>query len=192
MKEYLWNRTGSLCLFCAQMHDVFMFMYLSQYRTTEMPSFKYYVSCATFIFLCIFIIQMCVTQQWVMETHTHTHTRTELNIWSYNYDIYDANHSASLLFSFRPKKLGLVFALLACVLLLTLAICFAGHIQVINGWHLPVLNTLMMVCVCACISRFGGFIDASTFRLCVTWGMSWDLFFLVFDWLETVSGMTDH
>ncbi|XP_017313965.1 adenylate cyclase type 7 isoform X1 [Ictalurus punctatus] len=62
-----------------------------QYRTTEMPSFKYYVSCATFIFLCIFIIQMCVTQQ--------------------------------------PKKLGLVFALLACVLLLTLAICFAGHIQ---------------------------------------------------------------
>lgn len=75
MKEYLWNRTGSLCLFCAQMHDVFMFMYLSQYRTTEMPSFKYYVSCATFIFLCIFIIQMCVTQQWVIETHTHTHAR---------------------------------------------------------------------------------------------------------------------
>ncbi|KAI5088757.1 adenylate cyclase type 7, partial [Silurus meridionalis] len=62
-----------------------------QYRTTEMSSFKYYISCATFIFLCIFIIQMLVTQQ--------------------------------------PKKLGLVFALLLCVLLLTLAICFAGHIQ---------------------------------------------------------------
>uniref|UniRef100_A0A672PSF2 Adenylate cyclase type 7 n=1 Tax=Sinocyclocheilus grahami TaxID=75366 RepID=A0A672PSF2_SINGR len=29
-----------------------------QYRTIEMPSFKYYIGCATFIFLCIFIIQM--------------------------------------------------------------------------------------------------------------------------------------
>ncbi|MCJ8747232.1 hypothetical protein PDJAM_G00151110 [Pangasius djambal] len=62
-----------------------------QYRTTEMPSFKHYVSCATFIFLCIFIIQMFVTRE--------------------------------------PTQLGLVFALLTCVLLLTLAICFAGHIQ---------------------------------------------------------------
>uniref|UniRef100_A0A672PU56 Adenylate cyclase type 7 n=1 Tax=Sinocyclocheilus grahami TaxID=75366 RepID=A0A672PU56_SINGR len=32
-----------------------------QYRTIEMPSFKYYIGCATFIFLCIFIIQMLVT-----------------------------------------------------------------------------------------------------------------------------------
>ncbi|KAK2819893.1 hypothetical protein Q7C36_021539 [Tachysurus vachellii] len=62
-----------------------------QYRTTEMSSFKYYICCATFIFLCIFIIQMFVTQQ--------------------------------------PTQLGLVFALLACVLLLIVAICFAGHIQ---------------------------------------------------------------
>uniref|UniRef100_A0A9J8BF94 Adenylate cyclase type 7 n=1 Tax=Cyprinus carpio carpio TaxID=630221 RepID=A0A9J8BF94_CYPCA len=29
-----------------------------QYRTIEMPSFKYFIGCATFIFLCIFIIQM--------------------------------------------------------------------------------------------------------------------------------------
>uniref|UniRef100_A0A673H8R8 Adenylate cyclase type 7 n=1 Tax=Sinocyclocheilus rhinocerous TaxID=307959 RepID=A0A673H8R8_9TELE len=33
-----------------------------QYRTIEMPSFKYYIGCATFIFLCIFIIQMLVTK----------------------------------------------------------------------------------------------------------------------------------
>lgn len=32
--------------------------------------------------------------------------------------------------SHRRKKLGLTFAVLACVLLLTLCICFAGHIQV--------------------------------------------------------------
>ncbi|XP_043101381.1 adenylate cyclase type 7 isoform X3 [Puntigrus tetrazona] len=62
-----------------------------QYRTIEMPNFKYYIGCATFIFLCIFIIQMFVTKQ--------------------------------------RKKLGLAFAVLACVLLLTLCICFAGHIQ---------------------------------------------------------------
>ncbi|XP_026123398.1 adenylate cyclase type 7 isoform X2 [Carassius auratus] len=62
-----------------------------QYRTIEMPSFKYYIGCATLIFLCIFIIQMFVTQQ--------------------------------------RKNLGLAFAVLACVLLLILCICFAGHIQ---------------------------------------------------------------
>ncbi|XP_051754490.1 adenylate cyclase type 7 isoform X2 [Ctenopharyngodon idella] len=34
-----------------------------QYRTIEMPSFKYYIGCATFVFFCIFIIQMFVTTQ---------------------------------------------------------------------------------------------------------------------------------
>ncbi|XP_048040965.1 adenylate cyclase type 7 isoform X1 [Megalobrama amblycephala] len=34
-----------------------------QYRTIEMPGFKYYIVCATFIFLCIYIIQMFVTKQ---------------------------------------------------------------------------------------------------------------------------------
>ncbi|KAI4901805.1 hypothetical protein NFI96_017636 [Prochilodus magdalenae] len=63
----------------------------TQYRTIEMPGFKYYVGCAGFIFFCIFIIQMFVTKQ--------------------------------------PKRLGETFAGLACVLLLTLTICFAGHIQ---------------------------------------------------------------
>uniref|UniRef100_A0A9J8ATT0 Adenylate cyclase type 7 n=1 Tax=Cyprinus carpio carpio TaxID=630221 RepID=A0A9J8ATT0_CYPCA len=33
-------------------------VWFSQYRTIEMPSFKYYIGCATFVFLCIFIIQM--------------------------------------------------------------------------------------------------------------------------------------
>uniref|UniRef100_A0A671LXE4 adenylate cyclase n=1 Tax=Sinocyclocheilus anshuiensis TaxID=1608454 RepID=A0A671LXE4_9TELE len=32
------------------------------YRTIEMPRFKYYIGCATFVFLCIFIIQMLVTK----------------------------------------------------------------------------------------------------------------------------------
>ncbi|XP_036439962.1 adenylate cyclase type 7 isoform X2 [Colossoma macropomum] len=62
-----------------------------QYRTIEMPSFKYYIGCASFIFICIFVIQMSVTMQ--------------------------------------PRQLGVTFTALACVLLLTLAICFAGHIQ---------------------------------------------------------------
>ncbi|XP_051974308.1 adenylate cyclase type 2-like isoform X1 [Xyrauchen texanus] len=62
-----------------------------QYRTIEMPSFKYYIGCATFIFICIFVIQMFVTKQ--------------------------------------RKELGLAFAVLGCVLLLTLCICFGGHIQ---------------------------------------------------------------
>ncbi|XP_017548721.1 adenylate cyclase type 7 isoform X2 [Pygocentrus nattereri] len=62
-----------------------------QYRTIEMPSFKYYIGCASFIFVCIFIIQMSVTMQ--------------------------------------PRPLGVTFTALACVLLLTLTICFAGHVQ---------------------------------------------------------------
>uniref|UniRef100_A0A4W4GY91 Adenylate cyclase type 7 n=1 Tax=Electrophorus electricus TaxID=8005 RepID=A0A4W4GY91_ELEEL len=35
----------------------------AKWRTIEMPSFRYYVVCATFIFLCIFIVQMCVTKE---------------------------------------------------------------------------------------------------------------------------------
>uniref|UniRef100_A0A673K0U9 Adenylate cyclase type 7 n=1 Tax=Sinocyclocheilus rhinocerous TaxID=307959 RepID=A0A673K0U9_9TELE len=37
-----------------------------KYRTIEMPNFKYYIGCATFIFLCIFIIQMLVTNSCCM------------------------------------------------------------------------------------------------------------------------------
>ncbi|KAJ8407839.1 hypothetical protein AAFF_G00268830 [Aldrovandia affinis] len=62
-----------------------------QYRAIELPSFKYYIGCATFIFLCIFVVQMFVTKE--------------------------------------PKKLGMSFGVLACVLLLTLSVCFAGHLQ---------------------------------------------------------------
>ncbi|KAK1802159.1 hypothetical protein P4O66_021824 [Electrophorus voltai] len=62
-----------------------------QYRTIEMPSFRYYIACATFIFLCIFIVQMCVTKE--------------------------------------RRKLAVAFTVLVCALLLTLGICFAGHIQ---------------------------------------------------------------
>ncbi|XP_072527165.1 adenylate cyclase type 7 isoform X2 [Salminus brasiliensis] len=62
-----------------------------QYRTIDMPSFKYYIRCASFIFICIFIIQMLVTM--------------------------------------KHRQLGVTFTVLACVLLLTLAICFADRIQ---------------------------------------------------------------
>nr|XP_020447993.1 adenylate cyclase type 7 isoform X2 [Monopterus albus] len=33
-----------------------------QYRALDLPMFKYYVGCATFIFLCIFLVQMFVTK----------------------------------------------------------------------------------------------------------------------------------
>ncbi|XP_061601712.1 adenylate cyclase type 7 isoform X2 [Cololabis saira] len=62
-----------------------------QYRALDLPMFKHYVGCATFIFLCIFLIQMLVTKD--------------------------------------RQMFGISFGVLACVLLLTLAICFAGHLQ---------------------------------------------------------------
>ncbi|XP_044026678.1 adenylate cyclase type 7 isoform X1 [Siniperca chuatsi] len=62
-----------------------------QYRALDLPMFKHYVGCATFIFLCIFLVQMFVTKD--------------------------------------RQMLGMSFGVLVCVLLLTLAICFAGHLQ---------------------------------------------------------------
>ncbi|XP_062327412.1 adenylate cyclase type 7 isoform X2 [Osmerus eperlanus] len=62
-----------------------------QYRAIDLPMFKHYISCATFIFFCIFMVQMFVTKD--------------------------------------PRRLGISFGVLACVLLLTLVICFAGHLQ---------------------------------------------------------------
>ncbi|XP_045887859.1 adenylate cyclase type 7 isoform X1 [Micropterus dolomieu] len=62
-----------------------------QYRALDLAMFKHYVGCATFIFLCIFLVQMLVTN--------------------------------------NQQMLGLSFGVLVCVLLLTLAICFAGHLQ---------------------------------------------------------------
>ncbi|KAG7468341.1 hypothetical protein MATL_G00141880 [Megalops atlanticus] len=62
-----------------------------QYRSIDVPSFKYDMACATFIFVCIFMVQMFVTNE--------------------------------------PKKLGLSFGVLACVLMLILSICFASHLQ---------------------------------------------------------------
>uniref|UniRef100_A0A8C5E730 Adenylate cyclase type 7 n=1 Tax=Gouania willdenowi TaxID=441366 RepID=A0A8C5E730_GOUWI len=35
-----------------------------QYRALDLPMFKHYVGCATFIFLCIFVVQMFVTKDW--------------------------------------------------------------------------------------------------------------------------------
>ncbi|XP_037602100.1 adenylate cyclase type 7 isoform X2 [Sebastes umbrosus] len=62
-----------------------------QYRALDLPMFKHYVGCATFIFLCIFSVQMFVTKD--------------------------------------RQILGMSFGVLVCLLLLTLAICFAGHFQ---------------------------------------------------------------
>ncbi|XP_026234879.1 adenylate cyclase type 7 isoform X2 [Anabas testudineus] len=64
-----------------------------QYRALDLPMFKHYVVCATFIFLCIFLVQMFVTK--------------------------------------NRQMLGMSFGVLVCVLLLTLAICFAGHLQLL-------------------------------------------------------------
>ncbi|KAM3625712.1 uncharacterized protein V6R79_016395 [Siganus canaliculatus] len=62
-----------------------------QYRSLDLPMFKHYVGCATFIFFCIFLVQMLVRE--------------------------------------NRRVLGLSFGVLVCVLLLALAICFAGHLQ---------------------------------------------------------------
>uniref|UniRef100_A0AAV2LSQ2 adenylate cyclase n=1 Tax=Knipowitschia caucasica TaxID=637954 RepID=A0AAV2LSQ2_KNICA len=62
-----------------------------QYRALDLPMFKHYVGCATFIFVCIFLVQIFVTE--------------------------------------NQQKLGITFGVLICVLLLALAICFAGNIQ---------------------------------------------------------------
>ncbi|XP_018594455.1 adenylate cyclase type 2-like isoform X2 [Scleropages formosus] len=62
-----------------------------QYRAIDLPNFKYYIGCAAFIFLCIFLIQLFVANE--------------------------------------RKELGLCFGVLACILLATLAVCFAGHLQ---------------------------------------------------------------
>ncbi|KAG7482844.1 adenylate cyclase type 7 isoform X1 [Solea senegalensis] len=64
-----------------------------QYRALDLPMFKHYVGCATFIFLCIFVIQMFVTKD--------------------------------------RQMLGMSFGVLVCVLLPTLAICYAGHLQLL-------------------------------------------------------------
>lgn len=34
-----------------------------QYRSLDLPMFKHYVGCATFIFLCIFLVQMLVSTE---------------------------------------------------------------------------------------------------------------------------------
>nr|XP_023675798.1 adenylate cyclase type 2-like isoform X2 [Paramormyrops kingsleyae] len=62
-----------------------------QFRAIELPNFKYFIACASFIFFCIFLIQLLVAQE-----------RTQL---------------------------GMIVGVLACVLLLILGVCFAGHLQ---------------------------------------------------------------
>ncbi|XP_027870181.1 adenylate cyclase type 7 isoform X2 [Xiphophorus couchianus] len=62
-----------------------------QYRFLDLPMFQHYVGCATFIFLCIFVIQMLVT---------------------------------------KNREQGLTyFGVLVSILVVILAICYAGHLQ---------------------------------------------------------------
>lgn len=62
-----------------------------QYRALDLPLFKHYVGCATFIFICMFLVQILVTK--------------------------------------NQQTLGITFGVSVFVLLLTLAICFAGNLQ---------------------------------------------------------------
>lgn len=77
--------TGSLAL-CFPKKDL-----EKQYRGLDLPMFKHYVGCATFIFICIFLVQILVTK--------------------------------------NQHKLGITFGVLVFILLVTLAICFAGNLQ---------------------------------------------------------------
>ncbi|XP_032416189.1 adenylate cyclase type 7 isoform X2 [Xiphophorus hellerii] len=62
-----------------------------QYRFLDLPMFQHYVGCATFIFLCIFVIQILVT---------------------------------------KNREQGLTyFGVLVSILVVILAICYAGHLQ---------------------------------------------------------------
>uniref|UniRef100_H3C1I5 Adenylate cyclase conserved domain-containing protein n=1 Tax=Tetraodon nigroviridis TaxID=99883 RepID=H3C1I5_TETNG len=63
-----------------------------QYRSLDMPIFKHYIACAIFIFLCIFLVQIFVTED--------------------------------------QRTLVKLFGVLVCILLVILAICFSGHLQV--------------------------------------------------------------
>ncbi|XP_054587907.1 adenylate cyclase type 7 isoform X2 [Nothobranchius furzeri] len=80
----------------------------NQYRSLDLPMFKHYVGCATFIFFCIFVVQLLVSKD--------------------------------------RQKLGVMFGALVCVLLLTLAICFAGRLQRVfpdklsRCWWLPAVS----------------------------------------------------
>uniref|UniRef100_A0A668AM79 Adenylate cyclase type 7 n=1 Tax=Myripristis murdjan TaxID=586833 RepID=A0A668AM79_9TELE len=47
-----------------------LFFLPSKYRALDLPMFKHYVGCATFIFLCIFVVQMFVTNDSSVATAT--------------------------------------------------------------------------------------------------------------------------
>uniref|UniRef100_A0A668ADH9 Adenylate cyclase type 7 n=1 Tax=Myripristis murdjan TaxID=586833 RepID=A0A668ADH9_9TELE len=63
-----------------------LFFLPSKYRALDLPMFKHYVGCATFIFLCIFVVQMfsCFRQDFLLKNKNHTEqdeieTRENLN-----------------------------------------------------------------------------------------------------------------
>ncbi|MBN3280366.1 ADCY2 cyclase, partial [Polyodon spathula] len=83
-KHWMKNEGLSRCLYFTEKGTE------KQYHATDLPSFKYYIACASFIFLCIFVIQMFVAEV--------------------------------------TPKLGISLGVSACILLLILAVCFAGYL----------------------------------------------------------------
>ncbi|XP_058849945.1 adenylate cyclase type 2-like isoform X1 [Acipenser ruthenus] len=83
-KQWIKNEGLSRCLYFTEKGTE------KQYRATDLPSFKYYIACASFIFLCIFVIQVFVAE--------------------------------------LTPEMGISFGVSACILLLILAVCFAGYL----------------------------------------------------------------
>uniref|UniRef100_A0A8C6K9T0 Adenylate cyclase type 7 n=1 Tax=Nothobranchius furzeri TaxID=105023 RepID=A0A8C6K9T0_NOTFU len=94
----------------------------NQYRSLDLPMFKHYVGCATFIFFCIFVVQLLVSKD--------------------------------------RQKLGVMFGALVCVLLLTLAICFAGRLQVSN-LHIQLFIFYSILCCILSLIACGVFLRLS-------------------------------
>uniref|UniRef100_A0A8C8A228 Adenylate cyclase type 7 n=1 Tax=Oryzias sinensis TaxID=183150 RepID=A0A8C8A228_9TELE len=61
------KRLRSFCTARVVHSNVFCFYSCSKYRALDLPMFKHYVSCATFIFLCIFVVQMLVTNDFTYQ-----------------------------------------------------------------------------------------------------------------------------
>ncbi|RXM34616.1 Adenylate cyclase type 7 [Acipenser ruthenus] len=83
-KQWMKNEGFSRCLYFTEKGTE------KQYHATDLPNFKYYIACASFIFLCIFMIQMLVAKM--------------------------------------TPELGISLGVSACILLLILAVCFAGYL----------------------------------------------------------------
>ncbi|KAK1161852.1 adenylate cyclase type 7 isoform X2 [Acipenser oxyrinchus oxyrinchus] len=83
-KQWMKNEGFSRCLYFTEKGTE------KQYHATDLPNFKYYIACASFIFLCIFMIQVFVAKM--------------------------------------TPELVISLGVSTCILLLILAVCFAGYL----------------------------------------------------------------